>query len=72
MDPGIAHRLTLHTDQESSGGIADQLLIQVDSTLHVVVCRRRKPCLHRGRDKRKPQTCALLERYRCLYLHTPE
>lgn len=72
MDPGIAHRVPLHTNQESRGGIADQLLVEIDPSLQMIIGGRGKPRLHGGRDQRKPQTRALLKGYRGLDFHAQE
>jgi len=69
MDPGIAHRVPLHTDQEGRGGVADQLLIEIDPPLQMIIGGRGKPRFHGGRDQRKAQTRALLEGYWGLDFH---
>jgi len=72
MDPGITHRVPLHPDQKGRGGVADQLLIEIDTPLQMIIGGRGKPRLHRGRNQRKTQTRALLEGYRGLDFHAQE
>ena len=43
---GIMHGLALHPYQKGRGGVTDQLLVEVNATLHVVVCWGGKACFH--------------------------
>ena len=42
MNAGAGHGIAAHSQKERAGGMADQLVIEIDSHLHVIVCGRGK------------------------------